>query len=848
MRWDLILRLAAADWRRGLKGFRIFLACIAVGVAALAAAGSAGQAFREGLAGKSRAILGGDALVDARQQALPAQTLAWLTARARVAVTVEANAMADANGVRRLADVKAIDGVHPLQGAIEATDAIGRPAAAQALLRRGPDGLWGALAEPLFLDTFKVRPGDVVILAGGAVRITGTLVSEPDALGAGFNFSPRIMIATGALPALDLARPGSLFETNYHLAVADPSSAALDDLRRALNREYPEVARRWRDIRNASPQLKDTIARLEMFLSFVGLAALLAGGLGVAGAVRGYVEARRGEIATLKALGASSGEIRALLGLQIAGLAALGAGVGALSGAAVPLAAFALLKDQLPVPAAPAVYPAPVLAAAFLGLVAGLGFALGPIGQARVTPVSALYRGAAGQVRTPWAERLAGGVLLAGLGAAAALTSPEPAFAGILTGAAFAAFGLLWLMGRGVQRAAMALRPHARGRLAVAMAGLGGPASVAPTVGPAVGLGIALLVALTQVQANLVAQVGEIAPRQAPSVAFVEIPAAGAPEFDRVVQAAVGSLTPDRYLRAPVLTARMAAINGAQVDRNKVTPGERWLVEGDLATTYLDRLPSGQSVTAGAWWPPGYTGPLLVSLEEKAAEGAGLSVGTRIVFDIAGRQVEATVANLRRVDWGSFGPTFALLFSPGTLEPATTRYAAIARFTPAEERAAVRAVAAPFPMVGVIRVRDALAAASDLLGQLSAAIQSIAAVAFIAGAFAVAGALAAGARRRAYEGAILKTLGATRGDVLVVFALEQGLAGLAAAAIGACLGMAAAYPLIVVVFEATWVPQWGLVLGAASGAVVALALAGVVAGWFALSRAPARVLKDDGAG
>jgi len=223
-------------------------------------------------------------------------------------------------------------------------------------------------------------------------------------------------------------------------------------------------------------------------------------------------------------------------------------------------------------------------------------------------------------------------------------------------------------------------------------------------------------------------------------------------------------------------------------------------------------------------------------------------VGDLLTFEVAGVPVEARLTSLRKLDWGSFGGNFPVLFSPGLVDGAIARHAAIARMEPETEERIIKALGQPFPGVSVLRVRTALAAAAELFKSLKLAIQVVSAVAIGAGALAVAGAIAAGARRRVYEGAVLRALGAVRGQVLTAVALELALTGAAAAVIGAALGFGAAYFVIVQQFEAKWVLDAPTALGVVGGAVAALGLAGLAAGWAALSQPPARTLKDERAG
>lgn len=838
-RFGYAARVALAELRGGTKGFRLFLVCLAIGVAAIAASGSMAQAFREGLSVEQRRILGGDFALSLRQRAPSPQERAFFEARGAISLATDTRTMGTSGDIRRLIDVRAVDAAHPLQGEVTLA-----PVQPLGLALGEQDGLWGAVAEQALLDAFKLKPGDRLNLPYGEVEIRGVLVREPDALGRGFAFSPRLMIADAALRPLGLAQPGSLFSTSLRSALAPGVSA--EQVREAFNREFPESRRNLRDKARSADGFDRALDRMELFLSCVGFAALLAGGLGVAGAVRGHLETRRASIAILKAMGASTADVRLAYGIQIAVLAALGAALGVAVGAAAPfLTAFAY-GDTLPVPIMLKLFPAPLLSAATIGLLCALTFAAPPLGAARATPPTHLFRGGGGGLgATPWVERIAAALGLLALVGVFAATSPDPGMAALLALGAGAGWVGFQALGQGAKVLAHRL-PKPGGALGLGLMALGGPGSLAPAAAPALGLGLALLVALGQIQSNLVSQVRDTAPARAPSVAFTEIPDARAAAFDALVRANAPGLAADAYARTPVITARVIAVNGVEVDIAKVKPSEQWFVRDEISATWLSEQPRSTQLQAGAWWPSGWNDPFeaRVSVEAEAAEGAGIKVGDTLTVSVSGRDIDARVDSLRTVDWGGFGANFALVFAPGPFEGAAFRHAAIARMSPAQEADLTAALGTTdgLEAVGVVRVRDALAAAGDLFESLALAIQAIAAVALAAGGAAVAGALASGSRRRLYEAAILKGLGASRARIVGAFAFEQALVGLVAAVLGAGLGLLAAFLVVTRVLEADWALNLPLTLAVLAAAAGGFAALGAAAGFAALSRSPARVL------
>jgi putative ABC transport system permease protein len=227
------------------------------------------------------------------------------------------------------------------------------------------------------------------------------------------------------------------------------------------------------------------------------------------------------------------------------------------------------------------------------------------------------------------------------------------------------------------------------------------------------------------------------------------------------------------------------------------------------------------------------------------ARGMGLKLGDTITVDVLGREVTATLASLREIDWTSLGINFFLVFSPGILDGAPQMHIATARTPPGEEAALERAVTDRFPNVSAIPVRDALQAVSDIIAAIAVALRITAGITLAAGTLVLAGAVAAGHHRRVYEAVVLKVLGATRRDVTRAYLIEYGLLGLATAAIAAVLGTIAAYLVLTRVMHQEWT---FLPLAVASTALLAALLtlaAGYAGTWRALAAKAAPFLRNE---
>jgi putative ABC transport system permease protein len=835
----LSLRFAARELRAGVRGFRIFLACLALGVAAIAAAGSTAEAFRQGLAGQAREILGGDLALSVQQRRFTPAERTALQGAGRVVFSVASKAMAEApSGDRRLVELRGVGPGYPLAGAVTLQ---GAPNVAAALAVK--DGVAGAAVEQALLDRLHLKLGDRFLAGNLPLVARAVLMQEPDRLSRGFALGPRVLTSSAAVEQGGFLAPGLPFGETARVAL--PPGADLQASKATL-RQAMKGAVRIRDREDAAPGIHRLIDQLEYFLGFIGLASLVAGGLGVFGAVSAYLEIRKPAIATLKALGAEGALVRNVYLIQIGLLAALGVAIGLAVGAAAPLVLGALVQDKLPVPALFAVYPWPLAKAAAFGLLSAAAFSLAPLGRARSTPPASLFRSdLSGRLRI--GPEIVGAVLAAiGLAAMAVVTAPTPLAAGIMIAGVAVSFALLWALGWGAAAIAGRARARARGPLRIGLANLAGPHSAARTASPAIGLGVALLAAVVLIQSSLLKQVAEVAPQTAPALVFTDLPGERAQAFDAAVARAFGQpLTPKMYLRAPYLTGRILSVRGEPVVLEKIARSERWAYDADVTMSAIGPKPAEAGIVQGRWWPANYAGPPLVAMDVEVAKGAAVKVGDAIVFQVLGREIEARVAVLRKVEFGGFGASFPIVLTPSAFEGAILRQVAIAKASKAQEAAVTRALGRDFPEVNVISVREQLEAATDLFDRLALAVRGAAAVAALAGLLVLAGAIAARARARTREAATLKVLGASRGQILAAYVLEYGAVGVIAGLAGVALGYAAAWPVVVKVFETKWSVDWtgvGVLIG---GAALVAGLGGLLAAFQALSKRPAPALRAD---
>lgn len=790
--------------RGGLSGFLIFLTCIALGVAAIGGVNSVARSITAGVANEGQMLLGGDLRFQLNQREAGAEEKAFLQGLGSVSESANMRSMARLpdGSDQALAEVKAVDDAYPLFGTLET-----EPSLPRSDLFAVRDGIYGAAVSGLLLERLGIKPGSLVKLGNATFQLRATILTEPDAVSEGFGFAPRLMVSLEGLRASGLIQPGSLVEHAYKVRLAATGSEArLAAIRQQATEAFPQAGWSIRTRTNAAPALSSNIERFSQFLTLVGLTALVVGGVGVANAVRAYLDGKRGVIATFKSLGASGGFVFTVYLVQILMIAGIGIAVGLVLGALMPFAAGAALSSVIPVPAEGGLYPGALAMAALFGVLVTLAFALLPLGRAREIPATALFRemgfGGGGLPRLAYVAA-AGGIAVI-LALLAIWFSGDRRIAAIFVAATVFAFAVLRGVGLLVQWLARR-SPRVRSTaLRLAVGNIHRPGALTPSVVLSLGLGLTLLVTLALIDGNLRRQIGGSLPEQAPNFFFVDIQSADVDAFADLVQAQA----PDgKLVRVPMLRGRVMALNGVEVQKIKVPAEGGWVLRGDRGLTYARNVPENSTLSEGKWWPPDYDGEPLVSFSAEEGRELGLKLGDTVTVNVLGRNVTATIASFREVQWESMGINFVMVFSPNTFAGAPHSWLATlmtSDATPAEEAQVLNAVTRAFPAVTTVRVKDALDVVNRIVGQIGTAIRAAASVALIASVLVLSGALAAGNRARVHDAVVLKTLGATRNTLIKAFSLEYMLIGLATAVFALAAGGVAAWFVVARIMTLPW--------------------------------------------
>lgn len=835
------VRLALRELRGARRGFGVFLGCLVLGVTAIAGIGSFAGALTQGLEKEGRVILGGDIGLTVVQREMTAEERALLTPHGTLASTTLLRAMArTTDGEAALAEVKAVDATYPLVGTVEIDPPM---PLAEALAERG--GLYGAVADPVLLGRLGLKVGDRLGLGDATLEVRAALEREPDKLATGLGLGARLLVAQAVLPSTGLVQPGSLVRNSYRLRLDDPSAASLAAVMGAVREPLGKAGFEVRTRDGATPQLARNVARISQFLTLVALTALLVGGVGVANAVASHLAGKTQAIATLKAVGATRRDIFLTYGVEIAVIAAVGIGIGLCLGAALPFVATAAIGALVPFPLSPSLDPAALALAALYGLLVAALFSALPLARAQEARVSALFRDGIGEarVRVSLAAKALVGVLGLALVALALATSDDTRAAAIFIAAAAAVFVLL----RGVASGLMALARRApRPREAAVRLALGNihrPGALTPSVVLSLGLGLSLLVGISLIDASLRHELAGPMRDQAPSFFFVDVPSGEEAEF----RAFLDVQAPGAAVKAvPMLRGRITQVKDIPAEEVKPRPDAAWVLQSDRGISSSATVPEGSRVVAGEWWSADAAEPF-VSFDAELAAGLGLAVGDTVTVNVLGRGITARIANLREVKWERLGINFVMVFSPSTFAGAPHTVLATLAFPDggdtAREVALLRAVAARFPAITTVRVKETLEEAQRMLDNLSLGIRAASLVTLITSVLVLAGALAAGRERRIYDAVVLKTLGATRGRLALAYGLEYAGLGIATALVAAAAGTLAAWGVVTQVMEIPFTFAPLPAAGAVAGALVVTLGIGLLGTLRALSAPPARVLR-----
>lgn len=837
------LRFALRDLLGDPRGFGVFIACVVIGVAAISGVSGLSRALTQGLAREGRTILGGDVSFSVVARELTAEQRGFLAAHGRLSDIELMRAMARRDdGEAAMVEIKAVDPeTYPVFGVVETEPA--QPLAA-ALEER--DGVAGALVDPALFSRLDLKPGASIMIGEQRFQLRARLNNEPDKLAGGLGFGPRVLISRAALAQTGLVTPGAIVRHVSRVTlIPEAGDTAVKAFLAGANAAFPQAGWETRSRDAVSPAFSRNLDRFAQLLTLVALTALVAGGAGVANAVQGFVERKRGQFAVLKALGASGRRVFAIALIQILAATALAILAGLAIGALIPQAAADGLREIAQLPVEATLDAAGAATGALYGLLVTLMFSLAPLGRVHDIPVAALLRDDPRPARL-WRYRVAAACASLALVTLVMLSAADVKIGAAYIGAVAVAVAALRGAAFLVMRLARAL-PHPRDpRLRLALANIWRPKSLTPALIVSIGLVQTLLVALALVEGAIHRELERADAGEIPNFFFMDVPKNDTGAFQTFLARLVPAA---RIVHVPMMRGRIVAVKGVPVDKISVADDAKWALDGDRGVTFSATVPANSQIAAGEWWPEDYAGPPRVSLEQKVAEGIGASVGDEITVNVFGREIVASVTNLRKLDWRSYGINFIMVFSPSVFRSAPYAELFTIAYGAPEGRDALdmrlsRETAKQFPQVVSIRVREAIAAIDKIASQLALAARAAAAIAVVTAILALASALASGQRARLHDAVVLKTLGATRAWLLFAYGVEFALVGIVASVIAVAAGAGAAY------IVATYLMKIDFVFPAATVALISVATLAVTIGlglagtWRVLSRRPGPELRE----
>ena len=828
------LWLAMLRESRGSRGrLFFFMACLAVGVAAVVGVAALGNGIKDSLRANGRELLAADLVVESRRElGDDIEPIVREAGATEISTTREFATMVSpvdeqgAAGKSRRAMVKAVTGTYPLYGALE----LDPPGALADALGRG------AVVAP----ELGMRVGGKIRVGGKVLPVVAVVTREPQQIGFASMLGPRVFVSEKNLEGSRLFGFGSRVKYKLLARLPESSSNSVRALARRLKSE-PEGAayltvETWRA---GQPRIRSAVRRVERYLGLVALLSLVLGGIGVAQIVGAWIESRTQSIAILRCVGMRPREILTLFLGQVGVLALAGSVIGALVGTLLPFGFSGVASEILG--------PDVVLGSVFQwgamarGVVLGMGIAL----LFSLPPLTAVWRVSPARVLRAEAEPLpappivrwgARATLVAGIFGAAWTQSRSIQLSVAFTGGFLILTGLLtlsaWLVMRWTARLPRdRLHPYlAQGLSALARPGAGTTGGIV-----ALGLGVMVVATMAIVERELSTGIRTLIPKDAPTLFLIDVQ----PDQWEGVREELETGGADPIQSAALVMARIRAINGegvAEIAKRRGGGRARWSLTREQRISTMETLPESNRIIEGALWSE----PNIpeVSVEDRYARSLGVSVGDWITFDVLGLPLKLKVTSLRKVEWRSFGINFFVGVEPGVLDHMPSLHLAAAKMPEVEEQPLQDRLAARFPNVTVIRIRPILDQVVVLLEKLAWGVRALGAFTVIAGLAILAGAISATTLRRRREAALLKTLGATRRGVGALFVTEYGLLGAVAGALGAVGAIALAWAFLVQLAELEFtLPLWTIPAAALLTAALA-AGCGILASWKALSAKP----------
>lgn len=846
--WRRLPALAWKESRTARRRLLLYMSSIALGVAALVAIDSFADNLTRSVREQSRSLLGGDASLTTRAEMSPAaDSLVDSLQRGgmTIARVVQFPSMAaiTSTGNTRLVQVRGVSNTYPLYG-----DVITEPASSFSRIRNAHV----AIVDPGLLLSLNANVGDSLSLGYSTFLIAGTLKQVPGDAGFVSVVGPRVFISDEWLDETRLLSFGS--RASYETLLKMPPSIQAPEWAKRSKPALEKLKLRVRTAAESEANVTEAINTLGNFLGLVGLVALLLGGIGVASGVHAFIRRKQETIAVLRCLGATSGQVLVIYGLQAASMGFVGAAAGALLGVAIQLALPGLVREMLPVDVSISLSPMAIVSGLCVGVWVALAFALRPlVGVRNISPLQVLRTDVDSSSRPPWYKDWRGLIVLGGIVAsvvALAITRAGSIRAGLAISAVIS-FVLLLLLGSAsllmwVARKAMrAGWPYV---MRQGVANLYRPLNQTRSVVLSLGFGAFLVSTLYLLQTTLLTRFAVDASASGGNVLFYDVQDDQGAGMDTIIQKSGHKL----IQRVPIVTMRLSEVKGVPVkvaqaaaEKLKKAP---WPYTREYRSTYRDTLVKSEQMITGKWFdkaPAAPAGMSRVSIDESIADDLLIKVGDELTWNVQGAMVKTVVASTRKVNFARFEPNFFVVFEPSAIKDAPKQFAVIASVTGDSAVAVLqRDVVRKYPNVSSLDISLITRTITNILEKVSSAIRFMALFALIMGVPVLISAVAATRRERLREGVLLKVLGATRAQIGRIMVSEYAVLGLLGALAGMLLGIGGAWGLARFRFDVPFVMAWTPALAIAGLLLGITILVGVLTGREVFRETPMAALRE----
>jgi len=820
---NFVLKTAFRDGRRQSKRLLLCALSIVFGVAALVAVDSFADNLNRALDAEAKTLLGADLQITSRSAFSERVEVFFASIQGEQAREIRFASMAyfPKADQSRLIQLRAISGGFPYYGVFK-TEPVGKnPARVDRPV---------IVLDPLLLIQYELELGDFVRLGATDFEITASLTSVPGEAAFAGIFAPRAYIPLSQLESTGLIGTGSIAFHRFYAANTVRAPEAII----AENESF--FADNYLNAETVEDQKQDVgrpLENLNRFLSLVGFVALLLGGVGIAGAAHSYLQQKRDTVAILRCLGSSARTATRVFLVQIAAVAIVGSIAGVLLSllcqAALPLLLAPLLPFSLEF-----FISWPSLATGFVyGAGTAFIFGLFPLLPLRkISPLRALRASfdtapKRGDAKVRWLA-----VLTAILLVLFCMSRTDAWWQGAIFAAALGIVLLvLWAVAALLKKALKRFFNPSHYLLRQAAANLHRPNNRTVYLTVSLGMGTFLIYTLMLIQTGLLQQTDIAAQNEEPNLLFFDVQ----PDQLEGLHQTLAEYDLSVMEEAPVVTMRLAAINGREVSDIKRDPDntvDAWIINREWRSSYRGATSSAEKIVDGSYvaqWDS-MQEPVPISLEADIARDMGVSVGDLLRYDIQGIPLEVKVSSLRRVDWTELRPNFFATFPLGVLEGAPQWWIAVTRSPDRETTASLQsALFKKFPNVSAVDLNVVLDALQSVFGRINFAIQFMGFFTAATGVIILINALSTSRQSRIGESVLLRTIGASASQIRSIMAIEYGLIGAIAGTVGIGLALVAAASLGIWVFKVEFVLPW-LQIASAFAFVVLLALITGMAG------------------